>query len=154
MPNSQMQISCLSLDTRVSNHLAVYQKTDKHKKIQMGKAITGSLTPKQHQRAIMGGAQKKYLEGGHKEELSQNALTPNDNVMQCNALVPFEPKFNDDIPDFYLLSTICDFEKTEHEASKTIETKTTTTSNVVNQIPKSFFANCQIGTINLNFVNK
>ena len=73
-----------------------------------------------------------------------------------NALVPFEPNFEDDIPDFDLLSAICDIEQAkEKEIPKTIQkTHNMTTSNVINQIPKSFFANCQIGTINLNFVNK
>ena len=58
--------------------LAVYQKTSESKKIEMGKVITGSLTPKLHQKAILPPQPKKYLESSK----SERAAAPKENVTE------------------------------------------------------------------------
>ena len=88
---------------------------------------------------------------------AESAVSLKENVQPLNAIVPFEANFedHDDLPDFDLLSAICDIEDAKQEENKIITPNVATcTSNVVNKIPKSFFANCQIGTININFIKK
>ena len=150
--------------------LAVYQRTDQAKKLSMGKTLTECLTPKQKQKMILGPPEKEALPSPQEllqiTQATENAVAVKENVMSENALVPFEPNFeeHDNIPDFDLLSAICDIEEPKEENKKdTLITQNsaiqptvanTCTSNVVNQIPRSFFANCQIGTINVNIIKK
>ena len=91
--------------------------------------------------------------------LSEQAVTPKQNVQ--DVIIPFEPTFDQDdgIADFDLLSAICDIEDAQNKENKIeipapASVVNTCTSNVVNQIPKSFFANCSIGTININIIKK
>ena len=43
---------------------------------------------------------------------------------------------------------------TTNAATTTVSNTSNTTSNVLNTIPKAMFANCQIGSININFGKK
>ena len=63
---------------------------------------------------------------------------------------------DDGIGDIDLLKAICGIEEEENVVAKpnTCSTTVVNTNTVYNQIPKSFFANCQIGTISVNFHNK
>ena len=141
--------------------LAVYQKTDETKKIQMGKLLAQCLTPKEHMKQILPPQEKDVLQAPESLlQLTESASTIKENVTNENAIILFNPNFedHDEIPDFDLLSAICDIEEPKEtnenenvvKPSLAIEPSVanTCTSNVVNQIPRSFFANCQIGTIN------
>ena len=143
--------------------LAIYQKTDQKKKIEMGKALNGSLTPKQNIKKIMPPPERAALPAPENilqiTGPAESAVTLKENVNPMNAMVPFEANFedHDDIPDFDLLSAICDIENAKEEESAKPNMKQNVancTSNVVNKIPNSFFANCQIGSININFGKK
>ena len=91
--------------------LAVYQKTDNKKKMEMGKKLSESVVK----------TSDKMIEGTMKRALppapstmqmavqSETAITPTTST----AIVPFEPNFEEDdgIPDFDLLSALAEFER-------------------------------------------
>ena len=141
--------------------LAVYQKTDKDKKILMGKTMALSMKNKEEQKKLMPPKEVQALpQPTSTMQLavpvcSEMAVTPRPNA-EPN-IIPFQPHFDDDIPDVDLLSALCEMEETNkniQQAQNVPVTLSNNTSNVVNQIPKSFFTNCQIGTININLVQK
>ena len=149
--------------------LAVYQRTDQAKKMSMGRTLTECLTPKQNKKMILPPVEKEPLPAPEKlleiTGATENAVTLKENIMPQNTIVPFKANFedHDDIPDFDLLSAICDIEDPQGENKNEVTKNNsaiqptvanTCTSNVVNQIPRSFFANCQIGTINVNIMKK
>ena len=127
--------------------LAVYQRTDQNKKLEMGKTLGDCLTPKQNMKKILPPPEKPALEAPPKlleiTMPSERALTPRENVIPENAIVPFEPTFDDDIPDIDLLSAICDIEEGKENTSnngtvmeKKLEIQTTV-ANVVTQMPRN-----------------
>ena len=83
---------------------------------------------------------------------SEHVMTPllaiENKENSTGSLVPFQPNFDqDDISDLDLLSAICGVNETKM-------TTVSNTSNIVTNIPRSIFANCQIGAINITFSNK
>ena len=62
-------------------------------------------------------------------------------------IVPFVPEFEDDISDVDLLSAL-------YGIQENVTNSVSTTNTVVNTVPKSMFANCQIGTINFTICKK
>ena len=133
--------------------LAIYQKTDNKKKIQMGKKLTESVKTSTNLPALPQAPSTMQL--AIQSKPSEMAVTPKTNME--NAVVPYEPSFNDDcdLPDFDLLSALAEFE--EKNDANMVQNSVSTTlanTNVLNQIPKALFANCHIGTINLNIVKK
>ena len=140
--------------------LTVYQKTDDKKKILMGKALSDSTMKQNKPSAIKPGSPKLALPSAPSTlqidvlPQSEKAAAPKQNV--TDAMIPFQADFNDenDIPDFVLLTAICDMEEKQEVATIPVTKAVSNTSNVINQIPKSFFANCQIGTLNLNVIQK
>ena len=143
--------------------LAVYQKTDK-KKIKMGKTMFNSMTGKENElQKIEPGPQIKELPPAPStmqvvaiQNKSETAMTPQPNV--ASEIIPFEPNFKEDgIADIDLLSAICGVEANINSPAKppvTLSNNVENTSNVITQIPKSFFTKCHIGTINLNIIQK
>ena len=70
-----------------------------------------------------------------------------------NEIVPFEANFKEDsIPDFDLVSILNDVEKEEktENMTKPNQTAMVSTSQVLNNIPKSLFHNCTIQNITFN----
>ena len=135
--------------------LAVYQKTDQKKKIKMGKTLFGSMS-KEPSNQLVAPPQKLALPAPNIQVAiqSEHAATPQP-VMNSHGIVHYEPNFEDGIPDFDLLNAICEMEESNTpQVPVTMSTSVANTSNVVNQIPRALFANCQIGTINLNIVKK
>ena len=144
--------------------LAIYQKTKDKKKIQMGKALFQSMTRNEDEidvtpnkkelpapcknQAIMPAPQKKQTT----TETAIAPYTPLQNKENVTAeMVLFEPNFGeDDLSDMDILSAICGVP----EITTTVSNTSNTTSNVLNTIPKAMFANCQIGSININFGKK
>ena len=84
---------------------------------------------------------------------AQNAstrVTPITNKENISVgLVPFEPNFDDDddLSDMDILSAICG-------VPDEVQTTISKMSNVLTNIPKAMFANCQIGSINITFAKK
>ena len=85
-------------------------------------------------------------------ENAVTAYTPQQNKEDVSGqLVPFEPNFDqDDLSDIDILNAICGVT----ENVTTTVSNTSNTSNVLDSIPKAMFANCQRGSININFVKK
>ena len=86
---------------------------------------------------------------------SELAVTPKSNV--TSAVVPFEADFpqENDISDINLLSALCGIDENINQNPVSVANtvaNTMTTSNII--IPKSMFANCQIGTINFTITKK
>ena len=142
--------------------LAVYQKTDKKKKTKMGKTLSKSMVKENIQNQITGNIQKLLLPPPPSTMQlaiqSEQALVLKQNVMAENAIIPFEPTFDEDqdISDIDLLSALCEFEDKGPKINVpvTMSTSIANTSNVLNQTPSGLFANCQIRTINFNIVKK
>ena len=137
--------------------LATYQKTDNKKKIEMGKALFDSMN-KDTNKQLKAPQEKLALPAPESTKQlvveSEVAVTPRA-IMDAHAVIPYEPTFDDDIPDFDLLNAICEMEQNNTpQIPVTMSASVANTSHVVNQIPKALFANCHIGTINLNIVKK
>ena len=148
--------------------LAIYQKTKDREKIQMGKALFQAMT--RNEEDIDVNKKPKKIEGPREKpaimppqpftsntmatqaENAVTAYTPQQNKENVSAqIVPFEPNFDqDDLSDTDILNAICGVT----ENVTTTLSNTSNTSNVLNSIPKTMFANCQIGSININFGKK
>ena len=150
----------------VSSHksvqsLAVYQKTKDKQKIQMEKALFQSMTREEDMIDI---TNKQPIQDAQNKALP--TPTPNEHIMAAaesqlaiipvqqkeNAapqVIPFEPNFDDGLSDMDLLSALCGVQE---NISNT--TFVSSTSNVVMTAPRAMFANCQIGSININITKK
>ena len=76
-----------------------------------------------------------------------------------DAIVPFQSGLEDnEMDDFDLVAILNEVEKQEESKKKktctVTEVATTSTQNVVNNIPKSLFHNCTIQNLTLNFNSK
>ena len=70
---------------------------------------------------------------------------------KAHEIQPFEPNFNDDdVSDIDLLSALCGFENQNVSVPLTVARTSTVVSNTA---PRSMFANCHIGTLNVT-INK
>ena len=154
--------------------LATYQKTTSKEKLQMGSVMYQSLTrkedkiqvpsrreilPKQVNKSIPApkvlaindlnpqNAIAIYQPTQEKSEIAKEVIA---NKPNCDdAVVLFQPSF-DMVPDFDILSAMCEIQDPEPENRSNIFTPVTNT--VFNNIPRnSMFSNCSIGTI--NFIN-
>ena len=156
---SRMPTSWLCQGIKVCKVLQFTRKLIK-KKMEMGKALCGSMLKYQeNNQFITAPPQKLALPSAPSTmevaiQKTQSAVTPKENVN--DNIIPFQPDFkeNDDIADFDLLHAICDIEEKEKIAEVPVTNTVANTSNVFNQVPKSFFADCQIGTIDVNIVQK
>ena len=156
----------------VSGHKSVqsltnYQCTQPRQKISMGKVLYQCMTREEDeitrsQVQVESGQNIKAIDFPHNPQCDLPAIAPRnvvqqkENVTPSAALVPFQPNFEDqEVPDFDLMAILNDMEK---EEDKTIEkkgkseqtTSVNTTSNVVNQIPKSMFSYCTIQNVTFN----
>ena len=124
--------------------LIVFQKTDIKKRMEMGKALSGSMVKDSPVKSIEAPPKKLGLPSAPSTlqlavQQSESAIMPKENVM--GSIIPFEANFeeNDDIPDFDLLNAICDIEEKSNQKELNAVTPTTSavtsTSNVFNQIP-------------------
>ena len=88
-----------------------------------------------------------YQPPQEKNEIAKDVILNKPN--SDDAVIPFEPVF-DMVPDFDILSAMCEIQDVELENRSNIITPATNT--VFNNIPRnSMFSNCSIGTI--NFIN-
>ena len=130
--------------------LAIYQKTKQKDKLRMGKALFQSMTRAEDEIDV----NQKEIEAREiralpplqglpindasiqSEKASAPLMAVDNKPNSSDAIVPFEPNFqNDDISDIDLLNAICG-------VSEEIKTTTsvTNTSNVVHAAPKAMFA--------------
>ena len=131
--------------------LARYQRTQDKTKIQMGNVMHASMTTSEDN--IQNQIQQNKVPALLYKEPTTAAVAPvvkqKENINQ--ELVPFEANFEEsNVSDFDLMAIINDIEK-EEDTTKTQPVATTTaTSNVLNNIPKSMFANCTIQNVTFN----
>ena len=77
-------------------------------------------------------------------------LPQKENISELNAVVPFEADFSDqEVPDFDLMALITDVQQDKMSPKKT-STQAVTTSNILNNVPKSMFSNCTIQNVTFN----
>ena len=150
--------------------LTRYQRTQDLQKITMGNVMHQALTRQEEniivpRRAIL--MQNETPPFPQQGNVSFNITSPRramapisfnepirpkkENV--TNEIVPFEANFKEDsIPDFDLVSILNDVEKEEKtkNTTKPNQTAMVSTSQVVNNIPKSLFHNCTIQNITFN----
>ena len=150
--------------------LAIYQKTKQKEKVKMGKALFQSMTRKeedidvnQNVKEIQAPPQNQAIMLPPRPEVaempSHNMAIRSENVMipifplenkenAARALVPFEANFDeDDLSDMDILNAICG-------VNENTTTTVSNTSNVLTNMPRAMFANCQIGSINITFSKK
>ena len=175
---TRMQFSASEIMS-VSGHksvqsLANYQKTCDTQKIQMADGLYQSMTRKENQihvesrpalRPILPKPQPDVTSEKQQKSLPAPSVnTPEkcqpavQNKENSNKeIVPFEADFSD-VPDFDLLSVLADINKETSEnceKASSIQnqvdvTTTTTNTNILNNVPKSFFSNCTIGNIHFH----
>ena len=165
---TRMQFSSSEI-MAVSGHKSVqsltnYQKTKSKQKISMGQALYQSMTRSEEDIQIEGKLALQSVDDGqlaieysahnsNKMNPSENAVVPvlkKQNV--TDSIIPFEPTFDNDVPDFDLVSILEEFEKqntTKEQPPQNQVSVITTTSNTVN-IPKAMFSNCTIHNITFN----
>ena len=106
----------------VSGHKSVqsltnYQCTQPKQKVTMGKVLYQSMTKEEEEIILPGNSvlQNKSLpEIGYLTEASALVSKEhNRNVTSENAIIPFEPNFEQDVPDFDLLQVLSEFENTK-----------------------------------------
>ena len=159
---TRMQFSTSEIMS-VSGHKSVqsltnYQKTKSKQKISMGQAPYQSMTRSEEDIQIQG---QRALPSNNEGQLAIQYSNPSENAVAAPAkkpnvsdsIVPFEPSFDNDVPDFDLVSILDEFEKEDNKKKDQFMQNqvsvSTTTSNVVN-IPKSMFSNCTIQNITFN----
>ena len=163
---SESEIMAVSGHKSVQS-LAIYQKTQKQQKINMGKALFQSMTKNENEmelnpqlKAVLKECKEVEVSPQSPKNIdvhavmaaqSEKAAVPSVQNKQNSdlQLVPYEPNFDEDISDIDLLSALC-----EMEENIPPPTTVSTTNTVVNTVPKTMFANCQIGTINVTIVKK
>ena len=72
------------------------------------------------------------------------------NIEALNTLAPFESIFEDDVPDFDLVSILNDIENTQGE-SRNNTAAVTRNNNIANNIPKTMFSNRNFENVTFNF---
>ena len=150
--------------------LAIYQKTKQKEKVKMGKVLFQSMTRKEEDidvnqkvKEIEAPPQKQAIMPPPRLQVaempscnmavrSENATTPifphENKENAATALLPFEANFNeDDVSDMDILSAICG-------VNKNTTTTVSNTSNIMTNMPRAMFANCQIWSINITFSKK
>ena len=149
--------------------LANYQRTKSTQKIDMGSGLFQSLNRRESEielpcpRAIMPAPPPPAVHETALVPVQQNrmpipqpcaamvTLAVQEKPNSDTAIVPFEATFDDNIPDFDLLSALCEVENSQKNTAGTVQVPTTVSNTIMNNIPKtSMFSNCQIGTINFN----
>ena len=164
---TRMQFSTSEIMS-VSGHKSVqsltnYQCTQPHQKINMGKVLYQSMTREEDKikwPQLQQNANIKALQFLLPE---MNAIAPvhvveeKQNINPSNALVPFEPNFEDqEVPDFDLMSILNDMEEENPKnfqvkaASDTTCNSVNMMSNVINNVPKSMFSYCTIQNVTFN----
>ena len=130
----------------------------------MGKALFQSMTRKEddieinRKKQIAEPPKKKalpaptttstqHMMATQESELAIVPVQPKDTV--APEIVPFEANFEDDVSDLDLLSALCGIQE-----NITNTTTVTNTSNVMTMAPRPMFANCKIGSININITKK
>ena len=137
--------------------LANYQRTQNKQEMEMGQVLYQSMTRNESQISRRNNNQDEEL-GAVDFPVSppqpQLAIAPKHNMdMTANiskekAVVPFQPDFSDqEVPDFDLVSILDDLEKEKKQQNNN---SVQATSNVVNNVPRSMFANCQIQNVTFN----
>ena len=142
--------------------LAVYQKTKEKQKINLGKTLFQSMMRSEDEidvrknKEIAPPAKLQAIEAppsvlvAQSESASTPIMAIENEETSASTLVPFDANFDEDgVSDMDLLSAICGVSE-----NVTTTVSNTSTSNVLTSFPKAMFANCQIGSINVNFTKK
>ena len=120
--------------------LTIYQRTQ-YKKIEMGNVMDLCMTRAEEEvkHQIQGRPEPCAIEYSNPEVA---VVKEKPNVSSANAIIPFESDMdtNQEVPDFDLMALMNDI-KREQERAPVLNT---TTSNILNNIPKSMFSNCTI----------
>ena len=147
----------------VSGHKSVqslsnYQRTQPKQKLTMGKALYQSMTRKEEeidarrQGTLPATTEQRAIQYDHKKQFSANAHKPLEtkNVVPSNAIVPFQPNFKDEVPDFDLVSLLDDIEHSQN-TRKNNSVAVTSNNNMVNNTPSTMFSNCKFENVTFNF---
>ena len=133
--------------------LANYQRTQDKQKIQMGHALYQSMTHAEDQIDV------RQLPPPAPTPAITYPVQPNievinkENVSEANAIVPFEADFTDqEVPDFDLMAILSDVTQERNKVSSPVKKNAiaVTTSNILNNVPKSMFSNCTIQNVTFN----
>ena len=129
----------------VSGHKSVqsltnYQRTKPKQKIQMGDVLHQSM--------------RKTEETIQVNKITPAIEYPKQNAVsiaqpKLNAVIPYEPEFDQEVPEFDLLAILNEVENAQQQHDD-MAVSTTTTNTVLNNVPRSMFSNCSIGNITFN----
>ena len=149
--------------------LTTYQWVKDPQKLEMGKMLNTSLKNLDSDMPVCGQnripiatasalraieAQVKITEPLPSPSLPQQTSTKGDQTASKTQLVAYEPNFDDEIPDIYLLSYIAELQNEELNAPKTqVQSKFSAITNTMTQRNSPMFAGCKIGNINI-IINK
>ena len=152
----------------VSGHKSVqsltnYQRTQPKQNITMGKVLYQSMTRKEDEmnaQELPAVPTKKAIEypearpvtTSHAQYATAIETPMLQNVNPEDAVIPFDNDIDQEVPDFDLVQFLDSLEKENNmELTKPKKVNvSTTTSNVVNNMPRSMFANCNIQNITFN----
>ena len=175
---TRMQFSASEI-MAVSGHKSVqsltnYQHTQAKQKINMGKVLYQSITRKEEDMErpeLQAKSPIKAIEYPKQQSLNVNAepkiaMAPRnvvavvpgkENIHASDAVVPFQPDFNEDgLADFDLVDILNEFEKNQNNqpAQNSIENSKVAsvnmTTSIVNHVPHAMFSNCNIQNITFN----
>ena len=135
--------------------LAIYQKTKEKEKTQMGKVLFQSMTKPEDQINI---TQQRAIAPSQPQQAIMPPPPPPAVAEKPNAqaaIVPFQPQLDDqEVPEFDICEILEDIEKQNQQGpsatSKALVTSNKSNTNVMNNTPKTCFANCTIGNITFN----
>ena len=152
--------------------LARYQKTQDKQKINMGNVMHQSMT-RNEENIIVPGRKQLMQNPTEINAIPYNVNAPMTSpavvmalppILQQNkenvsdSVVPFQANFSDDeVPDFDLVSILNEMEGEKNPSDVVQQSQNTTTTNtkqVLNNVPKSMFANCTIQNVTFNINNK
>ena len=135
-----------------------YQQTQPKQKVTMGKQLYKSITRLEEnitackQPQLLSNEQHA-IQYPSAQPLIASPRTPfESNIDPATAVIPFEANFHDDdIADFDLITILNDMENEQRKTKGLVAVTMTSTSNVLNNIPKSMFSNCTIQNVTFNF---
>ena len=130
----------------VSGHKSVqsltnYQRTKPKQKIQMGDVLHQSM--RKSEENIQIGKPTPAI-----EYPEQNVVAPAQ--PKENSMVPYDPEFDQEVPDFDLLAILNEVENGQEKRTDLAVSTTKTNTNVLNNVPRSMFSNCTIQNITFN----
>lgn len=137
--------------------LTIYQPVQNKKKIEMGQVLQKSLSSDDDTliKAIQNPVPpKQAIAQSPQQAIEAPKQLANENIRKSNAVVPFEPNFDDDdLAGIDWLQVLCDAENSTKQLQDTAR-DTSVSNTLMHQRNSPMFANCKIGNININITKK